>query len=74
MHGTWHGLFLSECIIKRRFNLVVIAGIVQQIIHPRKIYFLLGFTEEILSYVLKCPVKLELQTTPDKTDVVYRYI
>ena len=36
-------------------------------------YFLIGYTEELLSYWLQCPVKLELQTAK-KNDVIFKYI
>uniref|UniRef100_A0A0V0GBZ1 Putative mitochondrial ribosomal protein s24 n=1 Tax=Triatoma dimidiata TaxID=72491 RepID=A0A0V0GBZ1_TRIDM len=72
--GTWHNLFLSEIIIKRQHNLIRIAGIVLQSLPPRKLYFLIGYSEELLSYWLQCPVKLELQTTPNKSDVTFKYI
>lgn len=72
--GTWHKLFLSEIIIKRQHNLIRIAGIVLRSLPPRKLYFLIGYTEEILSYWLQCPVKLELQTTPNRSDVTFKYI
>lgn len=74
MTGTWHRMFVSEILIKRRHNMVMVGGIVQRTVIPRKMYFLLGYTEEILSYVLKCPVKLELQSTADKKDMVFKYI
>ncbi|XP_035205663.1 28S ribosomal protein S24, mitochondrial-like, partial [Stegodyphus dumicola] len=74
MFGTWHRLFVSEVIIKRRHNLIVIAGIIVRNIQVRKLYFLIGYTEEMLSYIFKCPVKLELQSTKDKTDVVFKYV
>lgn len=74
MTGTWHRMFVSEILIKRRHNMVMVGGIVQRSVIPRKMYFLLGYTEEILSYVLKCPVKLELQSTADKKDMVFKYI
>ena len=74
MFGTWHKLFLTEIIIKRRGNVIFIGGIVLQALHPRKLYFLIGYTEEILSYVLKCPVKLELQTLADRKDIIFKYI
>src|SRR5688500_16719986 len=51
MQGTWHRLFLTPVIIKRRGNVIIIGGIVLQAIQPRKIYFLIGYTEELLSYV-----------------------
>lgn len=72
--GTWHNLFVSEIIIKRRYNVIYIAGVVQQSVPVRKMYFLIGYTEEFLSFFLKCPVKMELQSVTSKKDVVYKYI
>ncbi|XP_023217086.1 28S ribosomal protein S24, mitochondrial-like [Centruroides sculpturatus] len=74
MFGTWHRLFLSEVIIKRRHNMIFIGGLIKQALIPRKIYFLIGYTEEILSYILKCPVKLELQSVENPKDVIFKYI
>ncbi|XP_072389985.1 small ribosomal subunit protein uS3m [Diabrotica undecimpunctata] len=74
MVGTWQGLFGSEVIIKRQHNIIRIAGIISRAITPRKMYFLIGYTEELLSFWLQCPVKLELQTVADKKDVVFKYI
>lgn len=74
LFGTWHRLFISDIIIKRRHNLIVIAGIILQNIQVRKLYFLIGYTEEMLSYILKCPVKMELQSTNDRKDVVFKYV
>ena len=74
MTGTWHGLFISEIIIKRQHNIIRIAGIVRQAISTRKMYFLIGYCEEILSFWLQCPIKLELQTANDMKDVVFKYI
>lgn len=72
--GTWHSLFVSEVIIKRQHNIIRIAGIIRQAISPRKMYFLIGYTEELLSFWLQCPVKLELQTVTDKRDTIFKYI
>ncbi|GAB6019213.1 hypothetical protein CHUAL_000825 [Chamberlinius hualienensis] len=74
MYGTWPGLFVSEVIIKRRHNLIVIAGIIQRSILPRKIYFLTGYTEELLANLLKCPVRIEIQSVDHKKDVIFKYI
>ncbi len=41
---------------------------------PKVIYFLIGYSEELLSCWLKCPVKLELQTVESNEDVVFKYI
>ncbi|SPP82700.1 28S ribosomal protein S24, mitochondrial [Drosophila guanche] len=72
--GTWHALTCSEIIIKRQHNTIRIASIIRQAISPRKMYFLIGYTEELLSYWMQCPVTLELQTVADKKDVVFKYI
>lgn len=74
MAGTWHGLFLSEVIIKRRANMIILGGLITRAINPRKVYFLIGYSEEILSYLFKCPVKIELQTVADKKDIIYTYV
>ncbi|XP_044728477.1 28S ribosomal protein S24, mitochondrial [Chrysoperla carnea] len=74
MTGTWHNLFASEVIIKRQHNMIRVAGIVRQAISSRKMYFLIGYCEELLSNWLQCPVKLELQTVADKKDVIFKYI
>lgn len=74
MYGTWANLFASEIIIKRRLNMVVIAGIIKGNILPRKIYFLTGYTEELLSYLIKRPVKVEIQTLQRPDDMIFKYI
>ena len=74
MTGTFPEAILSEVIIKRQHNLIRIAGIIATNIPPKKIYFLIGYTEELLSFWLKCPIKLELQVVVDKRDVVFKYI
>ncbi|KAL5017818.1 hypothetical protein ScPMuIL_003540 [Solemya velum] len=74
MGGTWHRLLASEVIIKRRHNMIIIACLVFQAVPPRKMYFLSGYTEELLSTFLNCPVKVELQTVKDKKDIIFKYI
>jgi small subunit ribosomal protein S24 len=74
MRGTWSESFVSEIIVKRQHNTVRIAGIIQKSIPARKLYFLLGYTEEMLSLWLKCPVKLELQVLIDPKEMIYKYI
>ena len=73
MLGTWMNIFVSEIIIKRRHNLVVIAGLVKSTV-PRKVCFLKGYSEEMLAIFLKRPVKLELQIVDDKKDCIFKYI
>lgn len=72
--GTWHALFASEVIIKRQHNIIRIAGLVNGSVLPRKMYFLIGYTEEFLSFWLQCPVKMELQVIANKKDAVFKYI
>nr|CAG4642919.1 EOG090X0I6M [Evadne anonyx] len=74
MTGTWHNLFTSEIIIKRQHNLIRVAGIVVQSMPPSKMYWLIGYTEELLSTWLQCPVKLELQTIEKRQQTVFKYI
>lgn len=74
MTGTWHGLFASEVIIKRQHNIIRIAGVLSRNVSARKMYFLIGYTEELLSFWLQCPVKLEFQTVADRKDVIFKYI
>jgi small subunit ribosomal protein S24 len=74
MKGTWPGLLASEVIIKRRQNMVVVAGLVFQELTSRKMYFLVGYSEEMLSYLLKCPVRLEIQTVQEKRDVIFKKV
>lgn len=74
MTGTWHSLVCSEVIIKRQHNMIRVAAIVRQGISARKMYFLIGYTEELLSYWLQCPVTLELQTIQDRKEAVFKYI
>jgi small subunit ribosomal protein S24 len=74
LRGTWHDLFVSEIIVKRQHNMIRVAGIVRRGIIQRKMYFLIGYCEELLSYWLQCPVKMEIQTVADKKDVIFKYI
>jgi small subunit ribosomal protein S24 len=71
--GTWCTLFLSEIIIKRNHNIIRIAGIVKKSYDPIKYYFLVGYTEEILSYYMHCTIKLELQSAMNE-DVIFKFI
>ncbi|XP_074600291.1 mitochondrial ribosomal protein S24 [Brevipalpus obovatus] len=65
MAGTWHKMLLSKIIIKRRANMIFLTGIFFLNRPPTAVYFLQGYTEGLLSYVLKCPVKMEILTTTD---------
>ena len=73
MMGAWHDLFLSEVIIKRRQNMVIVAGFVRRVPQTRMLYFLKGFTEELLSHFLKRPVIVEIQTAGPR-DLIHKYV
>nr|XP_006625602.1 PREDICTED: 28S ribosomal protein S24, mitochondrial [Lepisosteus oculatus] len=70
--GTFHGCLANELIIKRRGNLLVICALLLQKLPPHKFYFLIGYTETLLSHFCKCPVKMEVQTLQQKA--VYKYL
>jgi len=75
LYGTFHGLFSSEIIIKRRFNTVNIGFLVRlpKGIYSQNVYFLVGYAEEILSSLLKSSVKIEPQTIQNRQDIIHRY-
>lgn len=74
MTGTFHALICSEIIVKRQHNHIRVAAIIKQSITARKLYFLIGYTEEMLAYWLQCPVTLEFQTVADDKEVIFKYI
>lgn len=72
MLGTFHSCLADEVVIKRRGNVIVVCALLLQRLLPQKYYFLIGYSETLLSYFYKCPVKLEIQTVP--VQIVYKYI
>ncbi|GCB61387.1 small ribosomal subunit protein uS3m [Scyliorhinus torazame] len=72
IYGTFHGCLANDVVLKRRANVIVICAIFIQKLPPQKFYFLIGYTETLLSYLYKCPVKMEVQTVDKK--IVYKYI
>lgn len=74
IYSTFPYLLASQTIIKRRANLIVLNFILTRNFEPSRLSFLAGYTEEILSYVTKCPVKLEIQTVEHKSHLTYRLI
>lgn len=74
MKGTFPGVLASDVIVKRRHNIVLISCIMSCVLRPMKYYFLVGYTEELLSCLLKCPVKLEIQTVGSVYDLKFRTI
>ncbi|XP_008055449.1 28S ribosomal protein S24, mitochondrial, partial [Carlito syrichta] len=72
MLGTFPGCLADQLVLKRRANQVEICALVLRHLPAHKFYFLVGYSETLLSYFYKCPVRLHLQTVPSK--VVYKYI
>lgn len=72
MFGTFHGCLANEIVIKRRGNMLVVCALMLRKLQPQKFYFLIGYSESLLSHFYKCPVKLEIQTLQDKA--VYKYL
>ncbi|VDP80518.1 unnamed protein product, partial [Echinostoma caproni] len=72
--GTFPVAVESEVIIKRQFNIVRVAFLLSLRIQPLEAHFLIGYTEEMLSSILRCIVKLEVQMVTSKKDVIFRYI
>ncbi|XP_041825589.1 28S ribosomal protein S24, mitochondrial [Melanotaenia boesemani] len=72
MFGTFHGCLADELVIKRRGNVLIVCALMLQKLRPQKFYFLIGYSESLLSHFYKCPVKLEIQTVQDKA--VYKYL
>lgn len=72
MFGTFYNCLANEIVIKRRGNILIVCALMLQKLPPHKMYFLIGYSESLLSHLYKCPVKLEIQTLQDK--VVYKYI
>lgn len=68
--------FSFQIVIKRRGNIVTVAGFLQysRRLDIRRIYWMFGFAEEFLSILLKQPVKLELAFVESEADVAYNYI
>ena len=72
MLGTFPGCLADQLILKRWANQVEICALVLRQLPAHKFYFLVGYSETLLSHFYKCPVRLHLQTVPSK--VVYKYI
>jgi hypothetical protein len=64
-----------QVVIKRRGNAIYIACLVtKQGQSTQRMYWIVGYTEELLSHTLKQPVKLELQTIGSDKDLIFKYI
>jgi len=62
VEGVFHDFLKSEVVIKRKANRVSLVFIVSKEGDLVKFYFLMGFTEKLLSELLGCLVKIEAQS------------
>ncbi|XP_067948972.1 small ribosomal subunit protein uS3m-like [Watersipora subatra] len=72
--GTFQDTLFGEVIVKRRANIIYLAFIVRRYMNPSSQYFLRGYTEKMLSTILKSQVKLEIQTINDPRDLIFKKI
>lgn len=72
--GIWVDLVDSEVVIKRRANQIILSYLIGRRASIDQIVFLIGFTEQILSYLLKCIVKIELQSIESRDMLIYKFI
>ena len=56
MLGTFPGCLADQLILKRRANQVEICALVLRQLPAHKFYFLVGYSETLLSHFYKCPV------------------
>ena len=60
IEGVFYELLLSDIVIKRRDNQIIIAFYAAGPQGPIKTYFLVGFCERLLSEMFGCIVKFEV--------------
>ncbi|VDM05838.1 unnamed protein product [Schistocephalus solidus] len=72
--GTFPTHVLSEVIIKRQANMVHISFLLSNRLSATEIYFLIGYAEQMLSMLLRSPVKIEPRMVLDPKDVIFRYV
>ena len=63
VEGVMHGFVKSEVVIKRKANCINIVFLVPPIENLPKFYFLVAFTETLLTEMLECIVKVEAQSS-----------
>ena len=74
IQGTWYKIWLSEVVVKRQHNAITVCGLVCPLPSMVTVHFLTGYSEELLSHILKCNVKIEIQCVDDKRSLVYKHI
>ena len=61
-------------MIKRRGNVVYIAGIFSRRMSNVEFYWLVGYAEELLSTMLKQPVVIEVQSIESPRELDYKFV
>lgn len=74
MLGTFHGMIATEIVIKRQYNVIRIVMIIFPKLRASKLSFLIGYSEELLGHWLQCPIKIEIQTIKNMSDVIFKYV
>ena len=60
--GAFYDLLTSDIVIKRKDNRITVVFLVKKEIDIAKFYFLVGFSEKLLTELMGCLVKVEAQT------------
>ena len=63
IEGTFYEMLVSNIVVKRQLNQIKISIFVNAkgtTVH--KVYFLVGFTERLLTHLLGCIVKMEVMS------------
>uniref|UniRef100_A0A803YKS4 Mitochondrial ribosomal protein S24 n=2 Tax=Meleagris gallopavo TaxID=9103 RepID=A0A803YKS4_MELGA len=72
LRGSFPGCLADEVVVKRRANVLLLCLLLLRQLPPAKLCFLLGYAETLLSHLYKSPVRLQVQTLPDR--VSYKYL
>jgi len=72
--GTWYKIWVSEVVLKRRHNNLIICGMVCPLPSMSSIYFLKGYTEQLLSQLLKLNVQVQVQCVENRKTVVHKLV
>jgi len=72
--GTWYKIWMSEVVIKRQHNNILICGVVCPLPTVKTMYFLTGYTETLLTELLGCNVSVEVQCVANDKAVIYKYV
>ena len=62
VEGVFYDLLVSDIVVKRKDNRIAIVFLVKKEVDIAKFYFLVGFSEKLLTELLGCLVKVEAQT------------